>query len=429
MGRHVLLLAYAFPPSAEIGARRALRMARGLETGGFRVTVLSVEDRFAPILDARLGEAAIPLEVVRTRTLDPIAWAKRRPSSATDGHPGAPAVSRRPAASGRLGALQRVASALLQRVLVPDPMIGWAPPAMRAAAAVHARAPIDVVLATLPPYSALVPAAAIARRTGARLVVDYRDPWAADRRAVRSGPERWALDRLEARLLRGAALVLFTSEPARDFYRARYPFLRRTEVLYNGIDAMVPAGPPVPQSPLVWAHAGSLYQGRSLEGVVRALAAAKDVDARLLLVGDEPGAELSLAETLGVRDRIEWIGRRSFVETQARLRGAHRLVAVISDAHPFSIPAKVFDYLATSRPILLLAAPDHPAARLLAAMPGHRILGANDVAALAEVLEADAADARAGGLPDLERRHTEPYEAARQMQNLCRWLDDAVEPR
>jgi hypothetical protein len=110
--------------------------------------------------------------------------------------------------------------------------------------------------------------------------------------------------------------------------------------------------------------------------------------------------------------------------TLERLRRAHRLVAVISATHPFSIPAKVFDYLSVLRPMLLLVAGEHPAASIVRTMPSHRVLAPDDVAGITALLEEDARALAQGGLLDLDRSLTEPYEAAGQVGWLASWLDD-----
>lgn len=425
--RHVLLVASAFPPSAGPGARRALRFARGLAAHGMRVSVLTLEDRFhyLGIDPLSRSDAEGSFEVLRTGTWDPIARMKARRGLSHHGvvHPGGATT---PSGDRPIAPLPvRMASEVLRSVLLPDTEVAWVPPASRRALAVHARDPIDVVIATLPPRSALVGAAYIAGRTGARLVVDYRDPWAADRAHSPPRP-RWlqAIDaRIERRCLRRAALALFTSPSALAFYRREFPWLPRLEVLYNGIDSWTPRADGSPPPPLTWTYAGELYDGRNLTVVVRAMAALRErVDARLVVVGSEPTAERALGRELGVEDRIEYVGRLPFRSTLERLRRSHRLVAMIPAAHSLSIPAKVFDYLGTRRPLLLLCDPDHAAAAVLAGIPQHRVLHPDDVAGVEVLLSEDAASLCGGGMPDVDAEALERFDAGAQMRQLAGWI-------
>ena len=425
---HVLFVAWGFPPSAEIAGRRALRNANGLHAAGFHVTVLSVEERFYPVIDPGLPRLH-PFDVVRTQTLDPAAWGRSRFGQRIDSH--APVTSTPTDPGGRrmkrwLVTAARSFSAAVHPLFVPDPEIGWAIPAIRAARAIHARQPVDVVFVTTPPWSSLLPAARIARETGARLAIDYRDGWAVDREILyRRTPAQWLMDRVERRIVPRASLLLFATEGIKQFYEQYFPLVPRCEVLYNGIDAYVPPSGPIPPEPLTWVHAGSLYQGRSLEGLVRAMArVAHEMPMRLVLIGGEPTRELMLAESLGVRDRLEWLGRLSREATMQRLRVAHRLVAVISDSHPFYIPGKLFEYMSTQRPILLLAAQQHPAAKLIESIPSHRTIEISDVRGIAELAREDREGLAREGLPDVDRSATAPFEARRQTENLVRWISE-----
>ena len=426
---HILLIAYAFPPSGEIGARRALRFARSLPHHGFPVSVLTAQARFYPIVDPSREVDLGGLTVVRTTTMDPIARMKAARGSAGSERSG----EMFPLASGPLtgsaslrSRAVRVASRCARAFLLPDPEVGWATPATNAARRLHAEHPIDIVMVTVPPYSAVLAGVLLSRSTGARLVLDYRDPWAADRELRPRGfLYELVSSRIERAALRRARLALFTSERARDFYRQRFPFLARAEVLLNGIDQRLPQTVVASGPPLTWVHAGSLYDGRSLLPVVEAMAALRsEVTLRLVLIGDQPQAELRRAEELGIAGAVEWIGRLPYDKTAARLRSAHRLVGVVSEHHPFSIPAKIFDYMASSRPALLLARPDHPAARLVAGIDGWRVVASDDREAIMALAREDDRALREGTLGDVPRAATEPFEAEAQIRSLAGWLSE-----
>jgi glycosyltransferase involved in cell wall biosynthesis len=426
-GRHLLLIARNFPPSGTIGARRVLRFARGLSQAGMRVTVLTTETRFYATVDPTASDGDEPFEIVRTST-----WS---PSVRLSGGETAPGPAAAPEAAGQADAalslrrrLLRSARQLVGLFLRPDEDLAWVPFAVRAGMAVHARHPVDIVMTSMPPYSSLVAASRIARRCGATLVADYRDAWAADRENWRVGGriQRWMEQRLERRHLRRVSLALFTSPTARAFYDEHFPYAKRTEVLFNGIDSYVEREDPLPGAPLVWMHAGHLYRGeRSLAAVIHAMAELRDeVPMRLVLIGVGTERELALAESLGIGDRVEALGRLPLDQTLKRLRLAHRLLAPIAPQHAHAIPGKVFDYLSTSRPILLLCDPAHAAASVLAGLPGHHTLAPDDAAAVARLIREDHRALAEGGLQDLDRRSNRPFESEAQLEQLVAWLGE-----
>lgn len=419
----MLLIARFFPPSGVIGARRAERLVRLLGELGARTSVVTVEPYYDRIRDTRSLDPMPLATVLRTRTLSPLAHlnAARGATPAA-----APAPPERPAASPpawrpRLAA---VVSWAMDALFVPDPDVVWVPTAVRTALACHARTPVDLVVATAPPWSSLLAAVRVGRRTGAPVVLDYRDPWRSIRREKRPRARlREALEeRLEARILDGSDLALFTSDTALSLYRLEVPETPRAEVLPNAVDAWVAGSPPPSRPPLLWAHAGLLYGGRSLATVIRGLAAAPEVDARLLLIGDRDASDAALAGELGVESRVEWLGRLPLQDCLDRLRGCHRLLTVVGPAHPHSIPGKVFDYLSTRRPQLVLAPPGHAAARLVERAGAGIAIAPGDVAAATGLLRTDAAALACDGIPDLPEGCTAPFAASRQRDLLGAWL-------
>ena len=111
---------------------------------------------------------------------------------------------------------QGAVRAVVDVVLQPDPQVLWAPAAVRAGRQLLSEVPHDVVVATAPPFSALLVGARLARAAGLPLVLDYRDEWdisqqllgepAAGRREPRGAGEH------AGEALRRAQLVVATTQ-------------------------------------------------------------------------------------------------------------------------------------------------------------------------------------------------------------------------
>jgi glycosyltransferase involved in cell wall biosynthesis len=231
------------------------------------------------------------------------------------------------------------------------------------------------------------------------------------------------LDRaLERWVLRHTALALFTDPSARESYRDAFPFLERTEVLFNGIDHYVESNDP-PET-LTWAHAGSLYRGRrSLAPILEAMAELRyEVPMKLVLIGGGVEHPVEIARSLGIEDRLECLGPLPVGVTLRKLAACHRLVVVIAHEHGLSIPGKLFDYFSTLRPILLLADPVHAAATLLHKEDGHAVVSPLDPHGLRELVIQDYAALRAGGIAAVPRDSLRRFEAGNQMGALAGWL-------
>lgn len=114
--------------------------------------------------------------------------------------------------------------------------------------------------------------------------------------------------------------------------------------------------PPSRQDDAVVGWAGSFASWHGGEVIIRALARLPG-SVRLLMVGDGPdrGPCVSLANELGVADRIEWTGALPHRSALERLASCDVLVSpqIPLPGQPyFQSPIKLFEYMALGRPIV-----------------------------------------------------------------------------
>jgi glycosyltransferase involved in cell wall biosynthesis len=110
-------------------------------------------------------------------------------------------------------------------------------------------------------------------------------------------------------------------------------------------------------------HAGALYYGRSLSGFLSAVSKLIATDAdfahafRLVLLGSLDRAARSELEASGVGERVEYRGQVDHAATIAALAAADLLllVANTTPGAEATVPGKLFEYLATGRPVLAIA--------------------------------------------------------------------------
>ena len=368
----LLLVTAAFPPSRLIGGRRMRRFAQGLQELGWDVTVLCPAPRYMQPLDP--GASAVPgVDVIHTTALMPRAWLQR-PASAP-GHtktptPPKPAPTTRATtqAPGTLGMwrqqLRTMAGRALRQVEFPDDYAGWLAPALLA---LQGRQ-FDVVLASSPPQTALIVGTGLAARLGAKLVLDYRDPWLE----VMSADGQYGLERtfapwerqlhqwVEDRVLARADLVLGVTPRICQWLtpRTRAPVV----FLPNSLDA-VPPDPPLPRdAPLRLVYAGSLAYARSLEPVLAAMHVLRGTlgpDRLRLAYAGPHGAQLQQAAlAAGVADQIDDHGVLSHAQSLALYRGAAAGIVSVSARTDYSYPGKLFEVLALGCPVLLTGPAD-----------------------------------------------------------------------
>jgi glycosyltransferase involved in cell wall biosynthesis len=257
----------------------------------------------------------------------------------------------------------------------------------------------DVILASIDPEATMVAGARLSQRHGIPLVLDFRDPWATCdlRRGARWPLQRRLVDAIERSAVEQAAAVIWNTAAARTVAAEHYgaALAAKFAVVRNhhdsGLIGRLVANPPTAQGPFRLLILGRLRKYVEGEVLFRALARlrASGVTPDQLLVeiaGTVPIESLHLATALGVRDYVEVAPALPHGRIGSALARADLLLA-ISNASVQRIPSKLYDYLATDLPVLVLA--DNPEiGAMTAEFEGVAQLSLRDDAGLAAMLAA-----------------------------------------
>jgi glycosyltransferase involved in cell wall biosynthesis len=395
---NLLLVTYFYPPGRDTGAVRPATMAKYLRRLGHRVTVLTT---------AAYGEgSADEADVVRARDLQ-LVRARLRGKRHIDGLYDSGTYSGRPHP--------------LSKVLVPEPLVAaWAPFARSAALRLHRREAFDAVITTSPPESVHLVGRALAKR-GVPWVAELRDAWGFEslRPPFPTGAQRRLDERQEREWLGTADAVVVVSQPAGDDLRDRLGI--SAEVIPNGWD------PDLARSDSdegVGSDRVSLvYTGR-FGGPGREPAPL--VDAMATLARDDPKTaeklELAIAGPLTAAEadafardvspaRIRVLGPMDRSDALKLQRGADALLLIAHPVRSQLLNLKLFEYLASERPILALAAGTE--AGRVAAEAGCEVVAAGDADAIAAALRRLVAGELRPPDPAVVAEHTYPRPAER----------------
>jgi glycosyltransferase involved in cell wall biosynthesis len=385
-GRSILLVAQYSPPSFVVAARRVAGMTKYLARLGHRVTVLT--SRFS-------GEGPIEGAEAVIRTPDLLAsglnWRQRRDRTAG----GTAAVGRPPSRA--------------ESVLVPDISVAsWLPFVLKAARGLEP----DCVITTSPPQSAHLAGLQLARR-GITWIAELRDGWRFDRPRGDwpLAAQRRLDDRLERTVVERADAVVAVTTPISEDLERRYG--RRVTLITNGFD---PEEVTDGESDLVdperfsLVHTGSMgFTGASATHLVEALRLLPSEVARRVeivfagLLSTEEAALLESPELAGIVRCVGSLARADVLRLQ---RSADALLVVTEGARrPSVATGKLFEYLATSRPILVLGE-ETEAARIVLETRHGTATSADDPLQISAALRVLVQDGRA----DLgDRELVEPY--------------------
>lgn len=341
------MLAYYFPPHGGGGVQRTLKHVKYLPDAGFDPVVLTTRLNLSRMRDPMLaGEVAPGTVVIRAPELplQLLKWVLG-------------------------GALRRarLPTGAAAYIGWPDETAGWMPAATWHAVRAARRHKPDVLYSTSSPVSAHLVGLAVSRATGIPWVADFRDPWTRNAPWDPAAKPLAGLSaRLERRVVRSAAYVVVADERIELLGIASDD--GRRVVIRNGVDpADVP--PPVPRSAgprFRISYVGTLYGGRDAAPVFAAL---RSLIERAVI---DPGTlELRIvgATALAGDENLERlpVSRTGYVDHRtaiAEMAEADVLLLYAPPDHRWPA-AKIYEYLASGRPVLCVAGSDNFASQIV----------------------------------------------------------------
>jgi hypothetical protein len=377
----ILIVAYHFYPSTEIGARRPTALARFLADKGLRVAVVSAfgGQNIESGSEVLPGVFAVPVPKPSRTFTDTAVFFKQKLFSAKAVGDAAvlPSVAVR-----STGFVTRVRDLYFRTSNFIDEYKSWGRHAYSAAVREGIKHPPSLILSTSPPPTVLWVGMLAARRLRVPHIADLRDPWSDAIPEFGSARpiELAMLRRIERWVMRSAMAITSTGARVAELLIQRQPeLLPKTFVVRNGYDETVRVASSNTGGCLSILFAGELYLNRDpfpfLHGLERLLSR-PEVDAsriRVTFMGRK--TEYAGKSFVGWLEGKRCAGVVKFVPAQpasvvAEATVASTVVLNLAQLQPLSIPAKTFEHLASGRENLLLCEDDSESAHLVAKIPG-----------------------------------------------------------
>jgi glycosyltransferase involved in cell wall biosynthesis len=353
-------------------------------------------------------------------------WRRLRARVAGSGHGPAVAAGAFPAfAAARslnLRAMVRSAYRSLREFFVwPDAAIPWLPCAFFAALYQIATTKVDAVYTVSPPHSVHLVGAALRRLTGVRWISDYRDPWATDPDLILPTRLHGTAHRLaEGLCLRSADAVMATTNFHSNYIRSQMAAdaAHRVHTVTNGYDAAEMTDlPEFKGTPFEIVYAGGFGYSRRATPLLSALQWLRErepevfVGLSVRIIGTPNPLLTAEVQSFGLLEKVKFQTHMPHHQVLRELsQSAVLLLVVHSDEYvaQMCIPAKLFEYLATGRPILVISPPGSAAALVEESGAG-AVLHPEDIEGIARAMVAFYRQYQRGELvrldsPDMLRR-------------------------
>lgn len=365
----VLIATYYWPPSGGAGVQRWLKFSKYLPEFGWEPVILTVDPEYAayPVLDKTLGNS-LPenIEVHRTRATD---WFRIYGADKSKIPAAGFANSKDTTLKGKILRFLR------GNFFIPDPRRGWNRFAFRKASDLIKKGNISTLVTTSPPHSTQILGLKIKRKyPQIRWICDLRDPWTDIYYYDQFYPTFFSkkIDAFyEKRVLREADRIITVGPSLKTSFSLKTEGITdKIEVITNGYDELdfisITATNP---TKFVITYVGTLSDQYPLGGFLEALSAIKrnNKDFLLRFVGKIPKNIMESIMLKIPEDSVEFNPYTNHDDAIRIMTNSSILLLVIPDHvnNKNIITGKIFEYIASERPILCLGPENGDAAAIL----------------------------------------------------------------
>ena len=357
--KKVLIITYYWPPAGGPGVQRWVKFVKYLRDFGIEPIIYTPENPTYPILDPHIA-ADIPedLTLLKTKIFEPYALASLFSKEKTQKISAGIIPTKKPSL------LDKLLLWIRGNLFIPDARVLWVRSSVKYLSEYLTDHLIDTIITTAPPHSLhLIGLRLKEKFPSLRWIADFRDPWTTIgyhsqlRLTKRSAQKHLAM---EQAVLQTADTLIVTSPSTQREFQAKTS--RPIEVITNGYDDDLPTETPSVSPDFLLSHIGSLLSERNPEPLWQVLSEMTKEqpdfrrDLRLCLAGKVSDEVLSSLQKWQLTDYLDLKGYISHTEAIALQRHS-QLLLLLEINHPKTegiIPGKLFEYMASQRPILAL---------------------------------------------------------------------------
>ena len=341
--KHIAIVVYYWPPTGGSGVQRWLFFTKAWASAGVRISVfVPKQPRVAEQDDSLALKSHKNITVIPVSGWEPI----RKNKSAI-------AENMLNKKGGRVGLKRWIRANLF----IPDARIFWTKAVTKSVLALDKKDPFDVLITSGPPHSLHLVGLNTNRRLQAKWVADFRDPWVGffQNASLPMGNRAKSKHReLERKVIATANYVVVTSPSlAKDFRK----YNKHVSVLTNGYEKVLEK--PTKTS-LGLVYAGSLKAQQNPHELWTAISelvqehSAFAQNFRLDVYGSVALFIQDEIKTFGIAEYVNCHGYqpKEMIDTILPQANALLLLGVDMPNTENIIHAKLFEYMAASRPIL-----------------------------------------------------------------------------
>ncbi|WP_425557260.1 glycosyltransferase family 4 protein [Flavobacterium lindanitolerans] len=356
--KKVLIITYYWPPAGGPGVQRWLKFVKYLPDFGIQPVVYIPENPTYPILDEELvSEVSDKAIILKKKIFEPYGFASIFSRKKTKKISSGIIPNQK-----KQSLLEKLFLWIRGNVFIPDARVFWVKPSVLFLEKYIRENEIDTIITSGPPHSLHLIGLALKERTKAYWIADFRDPWTTigyHNKLKLSASAAKKHKELESIVLNEADQILVTSQTTKKEFEVLTT--KPIEIITNGFDVEKVARQPLDEKFSI-AHIGSFLSERNPRILWKCLKEIikenpdfkKDFELKLIgAVSQEVLDALAEFRLNSYVNNLGYVSHKTAVEHQKKSQ-VLLLVEINSEDTKSIIPGKLFEYMASERPILAI---------------------------------------------------------------------------
>jgi glycosyltransferase involved in cell wall biosynthesis len=373
--KRVLIITYYWPPSGGSGVQRWLKMSKYLPENGWQPVIYTAENAEYPVEDPSLEKDVCPeAEVIRRPIVEPYSFYKKFLGIKKEQKVKAGFIDE---TGKQKGWKERLSVWIRGNFFIPDARCWWVKPSVKYLKSYLKDHPVDAIISTGPPHSMHLIAMKLKEALGIPWIADFRDPWTEIDYYNELHLTRWAdrkHHRLEHEVLTKAdKVVTVAPDGARRLEKLG---AKDVATIFNGFDRDDdPQAAVAPADKFSITYLGVLSKIQSPENLWQGLGellkenVVFSKDLKINMIGQIDTSVVKAIQDNGLSDHVVFTPYIPHDQvSQVHRSSSLLLLLLMPDSEPRAkglLTGKLFEYMASGRPILCIGPEDGDAARIL----------------------------------------------------------------
>ena len=354
----MLIITYYWPPAGGPGVQRWLKFVKYLRDFEVEPVVYIPENPNYPLIDKSfINEVPKDIEVIRQPIFEPYKLAavlsKKNTKTISSG-----IIKQKE----KQNFIQKLMLFIRGNFFIPDARKFWIQPSVKFLKSYLEKTNIDTIITTGPPHSLHLIGLGLKRQLHLRWIADFRDPWTQIGYQKQLKLTKYSAKKhqsLEKQVLNTADQIITTSFTTKKEFALKTT--KPIEVITNGFDSELNTESKL-DGIFSISHIGSLLSGRNPELLWKVLAEISKEnenfrrDFKLKLYGAVSDDVVQSIKNAGLENELIFGGYISHKEAIAVQKKSQLLLLIEIDSEETKgiIAGKLFEYLASKRPILAI---------------------------------------------------------------------------